>query len=78
MKIMTIDNWRDNMNRKKEAKMTTTEIEKNIKKINGSMAQEGMPLTKEIKENIRKCLSGKSTTEIECQKVIERYKQIYG
>jgi len=30
--------WRDNMNRKKEAKMTTTEIEKNIKKINGSMA----------------------------------------
>lgn len=53
-------------------------IDKQIKKIDGAMAQEGMPLTKEIKDNIYNCLVGKSTTEIECQKFIERYKKIYG
>ena len=49
-----------------------------INKIDGAMTQEGMPLTNKIKKNIQKCLIGKSTTEIECQKVIERYKKIYG
>lgn len=66
------------MNSSKEKQFTSKEIDENVKKINGSMAQEGMPLTKEIKENIKKCLMGQSTTEKECQKVIERYKQIYG
>ncbi len=66
------------MNSNKEKQFTSKEIDENVKKINGSMAQEGMPLTKEIKENIKKCLTGQSTTEKECQKVIERYKQIYG
>lgn len=50
-------------------------IDEQIKKVCGAMAQEGMPLTDEIKENIRKCLIGESTTEIECEKVIERYKK---
>ena len=58
--------------------MSKEEIEKRIEKVNGAMALEGMPLTKEIKLNIENCLLGKSTTEKECQKVIERYKQIYG
>lgn len=66
------------MNNEKHIKLTQKEMRENIKKIEGSMAQEGMPLTKEIKENIKKCLLGQSTTEKECQKVIERYKQIYG
>ena len=53
---------------KKEKQVSTKEIEENIKKVNGSMAQEGMPLTKEIIENIKNCLMGNSTTEKECQK----------
>ena len=63
---------------KKRTKLSPKQVEENVKKIDGSMALEGMPLTKEIKDNIRACLMGKSTTEKECQKVIERYKQIYG
>ena len=62
----------------KEELKLKREVEKKVKKVNGSMAQEGMFLTKEIKANIRKCLMGQSTTEEECQKVIERYKKIYG
>ena len=54
------------------------EIDIKIKEIDSTMSLEGMPLTKEIKLNIKNCLLGKSTTEKECQKVIERYKQIYG
>jgi hypothetical protein len=54
------------------------EINLIIKKVNGAMAQEGMPLTDEIKTNIRKCLTGESTIKKERQKAIERFKQIYG
>lgn len=66
------------METNKEKQFTSKEIKEIIKKINGSMAQEGMPLTKDIKDNIKKCLMGQSTTEEECQKVIEKYKRIYG
>jgi len=66
------------MNNEKQVNLTLSEVEENVKKIDGSMAQEGMPLTKEIKNNIKKCLMGQSTTQKECQKVIERYRQIYG
>lgn len=66
------------MKSSKDVKLNEMELKEQIRKIDGAMAQEGMPLTQEIKENIRKCLLGKSTTEIECQKVIERYKKIYG
>lgn len=66
------------MDKRKSDEINESEVNEQIRKINGAMAQEGMPLTKEIKENIRKCLTGKSTTEIECQKVIERYRKIYG
>ncbi|MGI6330014.1 MAG: hypothetical protein ACOXZR_04190 [Bacilli bacterium] len=66
------------MNNKKQVKLTLSEVKETVNKINGSMAQEGMPLTKEIKKNIEKCLIGESTTQEESQKAIERYKQIYG
>lgn len=58
-------------------KINDKKVDEQVKKISGAMAQEGMPLTDEIKENIRKCLIGESTTEIECEKVIDRYKQYY-
>ena len=58
-------------------KLTSEGIEEVIIKVDNSMTQEGMPVTSEIKENLRKCLRGESTTEIEVQKVIERYKKIY-
>lgn len=58
--------------------LNENEIQKRIKKINGAMAQEGMPLTKEIKQNLYNCMTGKSTTEIERKKVLEKYRRIYG
>lgn len=76
--INIYNDGRNTMNNVQKKQFSSKEIEENIKKINGSMAQEGMPLTKDVKENIKKCLLGESTTEKECQKVIERYKQIYG
>ena len=46
--------------------------------IHGAMAQEGMPLTKEIKKKLYDCITGKSTYEKERQKIIEKYRRIYG
>ena len=66
------------MNNGKNLSIFKLDINDQIQEIDGAMAQEGMPLTDEIKENIRKCLSGESTTEIECQKVIDRFNKIYG
>ncbi len=59
-------------------KLTEKEIQEKIKKVNGAMAQEGMPLTKELKQKIYDCIIGKSSTEKERQKVIEKYRGIYG
>lgn len=59
-------------------KLTEYEIQEKIRKIDGAMAQEGMPLTKEIKQKLYNCITGKSTTEIERKKVIEKYRGIYG
>ena len=42
------------------------------------MAQEGMPLTAEIKKKLYNCIVGKSTTEIEREKILEKYRKIYG
>lgn len=61
-----------------DAKQTEKEIQEKIKKVDGAMSQEGMPLTKEIKQKLYNCIIGKSTTEIERRKVIEKYKGIYG
>ncbi len=54
------------------------EIQEKIARIDGAMAQEGMPLTKEIKQKLYNCITGKSTTEIERKKVVEKYRRIYG
>lgn len=63
------------MNNKKQ---TEKEIQEKIKKVDGAMAQEGMPLTKELKQKLYNCIIGKTTTEIERQKIIEKYRGIYG
>ena len=58
--------------------LTEKEINEKIRKVDGAMAQEGMPLTEEIKKKLYNCLTGKTTTDIERKKVLERYKKIYG
>ena len=62
----------------KNNNLTEKEINEKIRKVDGAMAQEGMPLTEEIKKNLYNCLKGKTTTDIERRKVLERYKKIYG
>lgn len=57
---------------------TEKEIQEKIKKVDGAMAQEGMPLTEEIKQKLYNCIVGKSTTEVERNKVLEKYRRIYG
>ena len=54
------------------------EVQEKIRKVDGAMAQEGMPLTKEIKEKLYNCLTGKSTYEQERKKIIDKYRRIYG
>ena len=53
-------------------------LKEKIRKVDGAMAQEGMPLTDEIKKKLYDCITGKSTYEIEREKVIEKYRRIYG
>ncbi len=59
-------------------KLTEKEIQEKIEKVNGAMAQEGMPLTKELRQKLYNCIIGKSSTELERQKIIEKYRGIYG
>lgn len=49
-----------------------------IQEIDGTMKLEGMPLTDEDKEILRKCFEGESTFEIERQKVLDEVKLLYG
>ena len=53
-------------------------IEDKINKVDGAMAQEGMPLTNELKQCLYNCIVGKTTTEQERKKIIEKYRGIYG
>lgn len=59
-------------------KLSEKEIQEKIRKVDGAMAQEGMPLTKEIKQKLYDCIIGKTTTDIERKKIIERCRKIYG
>ena len=52
-------------------KKTLKEINERIRKVNGAMALEGMPLTKEEKNIIKNCIMGKSTYAIERKKIID-------
>jgi len=54
--------------------LTAKQIDERIRKVNGAMALENMPLTQADKEMLKSCLSGKSTHEIERQKIIRKYK----
>ena len=54
------------------------EIQAKIEKVNGAMAQEGMPLTKELKNMLYNCYMGRSTFDDERKKIIDRYRRIYG
>lgn len=54
------------------------EIQEKIRRVDGAMAQEGMPLTKDIKKKLYNCIIGKNTTTKERKKVIEKYRGIYG
>ena len=59
-------------------KFNERKIKEKIQKIDRAMAQEGMPLTQEIKDTLYKCLSGKNIKEIERKKIIKKYRSIYG
>lgn len=63
------------MNNKKP---TEKEIQEKIKKVDGAMAQEGMPLTDDIRKRLYDCLTGKSTYDKEREKILEKYRGIYG
>ena len=62
----------------KNINLTEKEIQEKIRKVDGAMAQEGMPLTEETKKKLYDCITGKSTYEKERQKIIEKYRKIYG
>ena len=62
----------------KNINLTEKQIQEKIRKVDGAMAQEGMPLTEEIKKKLYDCITGKSTYEKERQKIIEKYRSIYG
>ena len=53
-------------------------VEERIRRINGTMAIEGMSLTDKDVEVLINCILGKSTHEVERQKIIERCKQENG
>ena len=56
-------------------KLIEKEIQEKINKIDGAMAQDGMPLTKELKQKLYNCIIGKTTTKVERKKIIEKYKK---
>ena len=58
--------------------LSEKEIQEKIRKVDGAMAQEGMPLTDEIKKKLYDCITGKSSYDKEREKVIEKYRRIYG
>lgn len=62
----------------KDKKLSEKEIQEKIRKVDGAMAQEGMPLTDEIKKKLYDCITGKSTYYEEIEKVLEKYRKIYG
>lgn len=63
---------------KEKKNFTEKEIQKRIKKVNGAMAQEGMPLTQQEKNTIKNCIIGKTTHEIERNKIIAHCRSVYG
>lgn len=54
------------------------EVNERIEKVNGAMAQEGMPLTDEEKEVLKNCIIGKTTHAIERDKILTQCRSLYG
>lgn len=63
---------------KKKINISEKEINERIKKVNGAMAQEGMPLTEKEKEILKNCIIGKTTHAIERNKIITQFRSSYG
>jgi hypothetical protein len=55
--------------------MTTTEIEKRIDEVNGTMAIEGMPLDDTCKDRLRSILNGEVSYQEAKKQVIRNYQQ---
>lgn len=62
----------------KKTNFSEKEINERIEKVNGAMAQEGMPLTDEEKEVLRNCIIGKTTHAIERDKILTQCRSLYG
>ncbi len=62
----------------KKNNISEKEINERIKKVNGAMAQEGMPLTDEEKEILKNCIIGKTTHAIERNKILTQCRSLYG
>lgn len=62
----------------KKIVLTKEEIEEKIRKVDGAMAQEGMPLSVENKKMLFDCITGKTTPEKERKRIIDECKLIYG
>ena len=54
-------------------KITEKEIQEKIRMVDGAMSQECMSLTESIKRKLYNCIIGKSSSEIERKKIIEKY-----
>ena len=61
-----------------DKKISEKEIQEKIRKVDGAMTQEGMPLTNELKQILYNCITGKTTTEIERKKMIEKFRETNG
>ena len=61
-----------------DKKISEKEIQEKIRKVDGAMTQEGMPLTNELKQILYNCIIGKTTTEIERKKMIEKFRGTNG
>lgn len=48
-------------------------VEKLIGEINGTMAIEGMPLTKEDKDRLRECITGKTSYDEMVKRLIKKH-----
>lgn len=48
-------------------------IEKLIGEINGTLAMEGMPLTDDDRNMLRKCITGETTTDETIKRLIKQY-----
>ncbi|MVB09630.1 hypothetical protein CAFE_02900 [Caprobacter fermentans] len=48
-------------------------VEKLIGEINGTMAIEGMPLTEEDRDMLRRCITGKTTPDEEIKRLVKKY-----